>query len=412
MATRQITHEEPHEIDADFEDRTDETAAEKQTTDDIAAELGVSDNIADFDLKVYRTPPTGKTLVWLFDVSGVTVTGLAQRLRDEYGNGNYQIWLFKNSKLKRRIPLSVEVPRAAPAAQATAADSALMASVQQQGQALTTVLQTLAELKASPPVVAPASPFAGMDLPAIITAVAGAATAFKALMPPPPPVQNPMELFLGALEFARDMQEGGKEKGISGMISDVLQSPLLERVLQNAQATQGQPQQPQQPQRLAPPAPPPQQPRQPAAPPQPQQPPATPSPDDTAQQFIAYVQALTIRASKNGDPVLAADMIEEDIPANELAMLLGMPDPVAALAQYVPAVANYRPWFEEVFSALTEESDEGQMQTARDNGTVGEDLAANVIDAAPTPFHADGASAGGGGRAPNAQGNVGSGEGG
>jgi hypothetical protein len=344
-----VQHLLSSEVEGEFEDVSGVVGDNQTAEDAINAELGSPDNGVEFNIKVYRVPDNGgKTLAWLFDQRGETVAGLSTKLRDEYGSGTYVARVYKNSKLHRVLQLAVELPKSRPSPiQATPNDSALATIIQQQGTLMQSMAAQLAEMRR-----APVAPVAAIDPLAMFGQMAAMAKAMREMNGPPQPAADPLAMINSVVSLVKGLENEGREKGVIDLVSDALNSDLFKGVVNGMQQNA----QPQQPQRALP------APTAPnvgvtvhkGAPPAPAQPVAeVPPQDDNAKAFNDLLALLVLKAAKNSDPVLYADFIEDSIAPEMLEQLLALPDPVAILAQYNPAIATYRAWFVEVIEALT-----------------------------------------------------------
>lgn len=92
------------------------------------------------------------------------------------------------------------------------------------------------------------------------------------------------------------------------------------------------------------------------------QPTAQPQPQQTNEDEMRKVQEMQLKmglaylvkmATANADPATYAGVIMDNVPPDELNQLLAVPGgPVAALEKIDPAIANFRPWFEEVVTEI------------------------------------------------------------
>lgn len=344
---------EHHDVEAEYEDVSSVVSDNEEIERDILAELGQMENAAEFELRVFRVPEKGGKRIWLFNLPGARAGEILETLRDKYGSGKYEIrnWQTVNGKTKaaknHRIEIDIETPRAAPQADQPVQDHALTAMVQQQGAALAMALQQIAEMKREP--VSPQPP---VDIGAMMGSVARIMREIREISPPapppPPPPVSPLEMLTGVISLVRDLKDDGREKSLAEIVSEFVQSDFMRAVVgaQNPAAT-------------ALPAAPPQNAL--AVQPQPPAPPQNPASqmDAETQALVGYIRMLCSRAARGGDVALAADMIVEDVPEQQLRMLLAMPDPVGAMTVYVPAVASHAAWFRlvmsEVAAALSED---------------------------------------------------------
>jgi hypothetical protein len=285
-------------------------------------------------------------------------------LRDQYGGGDFRLYITKNGQLIKggNRPISVE-PRQQQQAPQEAAPSSGVAEM----LAMIREMQAV-QLASMQRAAAPANPLAGIDLPAVITAIAAAVTALRpppapALPPPPPPVDNSdraINMLLKGIELAKDLGAGGGggESSLMDVARDLMKSPMLAAVVQASAASPPRPAQPRPPQNVSHaklPAPngssqtpqPGQQPMQ--AAPTPEQP-----PQQTRENVIAgYLAILVQKATEGADPQLYAAMILDNVDDETIiSMLERKPTAVDALIADCPTVATQRQWFEDLVSII------------------------------------------------------------
>jgi hypothetical protein len=196
-------------------------------------------------------------------------------------------------------------------------------------------------------------------LPEIITATAGAITALRSLIPAPAPVVAPaqrerseLDNFMKAFKLAQELQGKGADDGdvsLMGMLRELIRSPVVLQAVTGALA------------QAKPAAAPRQVPQTPA--PQALPGAAAPSPsqvvagvaesavDDVSRQ----VDMLCEKADADADPTIYAALIVDNAPRSLIEAWLAPEDPVAALAEQWPQIAERREWFLELADALRHE---------------------------------------------------------
>lgn len=269
-------------------------------------------------------------------------------LRDKYRGGEFRLYIMKEGKLWKNMRVSVEPPPhdAAPAA-VSSGMSDVLAVMRDGFQAQAAAMR---ELAAAPRA---ASPFAGMDVPAVITAVAAAITALRPPPPPPappPPPDRSVDMLIQGIQLATDLREGAApaDNSIGGMLRTFLQSPL---VAQAVQAAASPPAPPVSHAKLPPPPHPPAQLPPPQAPTAPQ-----PTSQPTEQQTTMlhyYYGLLCQKAAAGADPTLYAEIVLDNVPDETLDMLLTrQPTPLDALIAEFPPAAQHREWFAQLIDTL------------------------------------------------------------
>lgn len=289
-------------------------------------------------------------------------------LRDQYGGGDFRLYITRNGQLIKggNRAISVEprhVPMAsqsieAPAAGGLAELTAIMREFQAQQLAM---MQAIAR--------PPASPFAGMDIPAVISAVTA---AISVLRPPPAPMPPPAQvvdqsdrainMLLKGIELAKDLNSGGGgERSMFDFALEAMKSPVVAAAVQAAgqpPAPQHQPQRPPQ-QRLPNPQAPqppvvshakhsaPVQTQPPASPMQPTPVPHPPSP------IVKYMALLTAKAAAGADASLYAEMVLDNLDDETIIGLLNRePNPLDALMADYPPANDHREWFESLIATI------------------------------------------------------------
>lgn len=327
---------------------------------DIAVEMGESENDVSYKVTVFRIPDTGKDFIYLFQIPGENVTGIRERLLQQYGAGHYSIQVYKilprkGARMHRKFSLRIETPQIQVSAPVASDNSGLAAIVAKQSEMLQLIAQRLSQ-----PTPAPAT-----DPVAQFQAMASMAKAMRDFMGGPatasPPV-DPFAMMRSVIDLVKDANNEGREKSIMDQVTDVLNSEAVKVIVQQMQHAQTAPpalaapqiQQPQIPQ----PRPQPQ--------PAPAARPAAPAgiAPDVAQEWERKLGYLVTRAEKGSDVVTYAEWTWDNLDPQWLGALLDMPDPINMLAMYNPAVGNHRDWFGKVFETLYEMREEARELAA------------------------------------------------
>ncbi|RTL17972.1 MAG: hypothetical protein EKK55_21850 [Rhodocyclaceae bacterium] len=295
-------------------------------------------------------------------------------LRDKYRGGEFRLYIMKEGKLWKNMRVSVEPPPHNDAPTAVSSGMADVLAVMRDGfQAQAAAMRELATAPRA------ASPFAGMDVPAVITAVAAAITALRpppAPPAPPPPPDRSVDMLIQGIQLASELREGAApaDNSIGGMLRTFLQSPLV------AQAVQAAASPPAPPVSHAKPAlPAPTTPRvvSPAAP-------AEPAAQPTDQQTTMlhyYYGLLCQKAAEGADPTLYAEIVLDNVPDDTLNMLLSrQPTPLDALIAEYPPAAPHRAWFATLIDTM--------MQALTDEEEPEPAAPANVVQPAGAPANA------------------------
>lgn len=393
MARRQITDQSEDEVlETEFKDVSEQVDEQERVDNDINMEIGASTGEIRYKIRVYRVEPNGKDLAYLFELVGESMEGLSDRLRDEYGSGKYLARIYKDEgkgfTLRKARGFKIEAPKTKAAIVAPVPNSsgdALVTAVSQQGEMMR---QLVAQLSAI--VQRPVTPSAALDLNGV-AAIIAAMGALMQKQSAPQTVADPMALVKSVVELVGDLQGEGREKGMFDLVDSFLKSDLLTQVVQAQQQPQMIAHQPAPP-RIAQPPGAQSQNGQPKTPQRPAQPPQSSAPADPALAQIQQAIALLLRgAQKNSDPASYADVIADAMDPDMLGAILSLPDPVATLTQYNPAVANYGVWFGELIEVLRTPVDDGdaldiEPGSAQRSSPTGSPVASGD---APAPFHID-----------------------
>lgn len=328
---------------------------ESSTADDVPAGPGPVDALADAmnslqgasnsRITVYRIVKN-QPQSYVFECDPASFS--LDDLRDKYNGGEFRLYITKNSVLWRNMRVFVE-PKQVGAVHDSAppvTQVADMMAVMREGFAAQNAALREA-LAARPPV---ASPFSGMDIPQVITAIAAAITALRPPAPPPTPdtSEKALDMFMRGLEIANSMRDSAPsaDNSLGGMLRDVLRSPILATAVQAAA-------QPTPPTRPAQPAlPNPAQPvshAKPAAEPQPQ-----PQPE-SAQVLSYYLGILVGKAQGGADPSLYAELVLDNVPDNQLIPMLQRGDQlIEDFIKLHPPVAQHRDWFVKLIAEVND----------------------------------------------------------
>lgn len=303
-------------------------------------------------------------------------------LRDKYNGGEFRLYVTKDGRLFKNMRVVVEPKQMPHHAEhmAPASGMADVLAVMRDGFAAQAAALREAMASARP---AP-SPFSMMDIPAIITSIAGAVTALRPAVAPAPTesTSKAIDMFMQGLQLARELRDDSApaDNSIGGMLRDVLKSPIVAAAVQSAAQTQAQP----QPARLPNPA---------AATPQPAQvshaKPAAPQPAQPEQQVLTYYLGFLVGKAKGGaDPSLYAELVLDNVPDEQLTPMLSRGDAlIDDLIGLHPPVAEHRAWFvallKEINELLAPEDDDQTQVVEQAGGMNAADTASIVVPGQP-----------------------------
>lgn len=370
---------EPEDERADTEDRDtidagDDVPAGRPPVDALSEMMASLQGASTSRITVYRIvknqPPS-----YVFECDPTSFS--LDDLRDKYNGGEFRLYVMKDGRLFKNMRVVVEPKQMfhgqEPAPPSTTPMVEMMAAMREGFAAQAAALR---EAMSSRPTV---SPFANMDIPAIITAAAAALTALRPPPAPAAPVESTskaIDMFMQGLQLARELREdaGPADTSIGGMLRDVLKSPLVAAAVQASVPTA---------------TPTPQPPRLPN--PQPQ--PAAqvshaktpePAPKQENQVLDYYLGFLVGKARIGSDPSLYAELVLDNIPDDQLTPMLARGDAlIDDLIAIHPPVAEHRDWF----TALLKEIND-LLAPEETTETLGEthatDAAAPVVSGQPS----------------------------
>lgn len=361
MATRPTPRQVAHAKQAAEDVTENETAAaappaEPDSLQSLLAELSGS---ASGKITVYRTGPNQKQ-TYVFQCAPEAFS--LDDLRDRFNGGDFRLYITRNGVLWKNITVSVEPKQsgAAPEAPPSSADSVL--AVMREGfQKQAEVMRELV-IRTAAPAPAPMSPFAGVNIPELITALAAFMKTMAPAQAAPVNSDRAIDMLMKGIELAQSLKSegGGEEPSMLGILRDLIKSPMLATAVA-ATVAQPQPQARPQPRPLTQP--------QPGAPAIAHQPPPAPAPSfagETAPPaapqetqtnmnpiFKHYLRMLVQKAASGADASLYADLVLDNLPDAALDQLLNaQPSTVDYLISIEPNVAPHREWFQAMIDTI------------------------------------------------------------
>lgn len=366
MARARITDQTDRDddpIDAAFEDRSAQVQDEADELEQFKSAFGQDSDTATFHCKLYLVPQNSSKRPYLMTISKGDLENVNEIVLQRYGSGDYEARLMKiengRTSIAKRITFSVIAPKTVAPQMPAQNDTALVTAVSQLGEIVRDMqrAQTVRTIESRPPMSA-------ADIATLVTAGAAAFTTLKTAFATPQSTINPLEVVTSVIDLVKSSQNEGREKGLIDLVSDIITSDALPKLIENIQIAP----------RTATPAPPrpqlqsPQSQMQPQTQPQPQpqaQPQTPPPPPlrdtapDTALPTVAALQPLlarmVTRAAKGSDPALYADWLLDQEELTPLLPLLAQPNIISQLIEYEPAVAAHVKWFVDLLAYLTSE---------------------------------------------------------
>lgn len=344
MAQHRLTRDNgPQQIiDVDAEDASHIVEDARAEEEEISSAFGENDNDPGMYFQVRKYVKDSKEKAFCMEGT-VADLPILPRIQRDFGEGKYEVWIFKNKKIYRRIQVPVIAPKVAPD------------PVPGGDPNFSRLIQLLEKRTETPP-QPPATRWTPTD---IIAAVAAAGTllgSLKSVMAPAPAtsMKETLDLLLVAKAAFSDGKEGGEEEGgLIGLAGKLISNPGFGDALKAL--TSGQTPIQQQPGA----------PRQLPAPGQPQQqilsapPPAPPNAEEQqAQEFGFALNLMLKQAAKNADVSLYAEVIEDAFP--DLIPIMTAPGALDNLAQFYPQVGVYRNWFAQLIAELASPAEPAQ----------------------------------------------------
>ena len=341
----------------------------------VLAEVGEDVKQTDFVLKVYQVVPNAGQLAWLFNCTPSELP-ILERLRDDYGGGQFEIRIYRNNRIFRRKTIIVKSPVNRPVKQ----DDTALAKLMVEG--FNRIADKLSNINT------------GSNVPAIVydpakmmESMVGIMSTMQKLQPAVPnnDNNNQVEMLLKGIELATRFNENKVVSGESTMLDvvrDFLHSPLLAQIAEQKriEGIQGnesrsvrqldnrhvQAQQTAETEQMS-------------------ESQIVPTED---QQLLEmkhyYVNMLLQKAQQGSDPELYAEYILDNVPDHIVKEHFTGPDVIQELIVIQPLVSEQREWFEHLRKSLIEmlsdEDEPGQQDEALkgDNSVVGD---SNSIDA-------------------------------
>lgn len=302
----------------------------------MTSEFGADKMDAEFAIKVYRVIEGKGELAWLFACVPSELP-IMQKLQDDFGGGRFEVRIYKNKKIFRRIPVVVSPPLKSkepvppPQNDLTALVNAIATQQERQfNQLKETLLQIAGRNTAAPP-----------DTMAMMGAMMGAMTQMKDFLAP---AQNNsasispdkmIDVLMKGMEIGRDSGGGGGgETNFLDIVKTALTSPLL-----LSAATQA----------VRPPA------TNPVSFPAPQIPGKTNAnpvkitqPVETNKMnpiIQKNLNMLVTKAENDADPILYAEFILDNVPESMVRDFILRDNLIEELNKINPKVEQHKEWF-------------------------------------------------------------------
>lgn len=344
-------------IEGMAEDITDMQDSIDEELDKVFSEFGGSDGEVEFKINVYRMAKGVRS--YCFSVSPSELP-ILDTLRDDYKGGQFQVWVYKNGKIFKRRDVTVEPPPEKAVSNSGGDIGGIIAALANQQREMLNQMKEIVTRQPSPvPQYAPAT-----NPMEMMGSMMGVMMQMKEFMGggKQEKTVNEMDTFMKALEFAREFNDDGKQKGFADVATKFIEhfGPTFGEVMKQSASA---------PPRAMPYPAQPHQPGQPGQPVQDQQ--------NMNIMLSAQLKMLVSKAAQNADPTLYADFILDNVADATINEYINRPDIVEFLGQYNPGVIQYRDWFEQLRASIQE------GLTGDDSGVYAQDQPVTPTQEAP-----------------------------
>ncbi len=301
---------------------------------DIFKDVGGDPEDVEFDIRVKKVEKNTGKAAHCFSATPQELP-LTERIKDEYGPGVYQIWVYKNGRRFRKRELRIANTIEKPASKILAENKQDIASListmmEQQRQSLQQMQDMLTRQ------VQPVQAGNQMEQMTIMLGVMNQMKEFLT----PQSQGNQMDGLIKGIQLAKDLAGKDGDTNINDVILSVVKDfapPLLEITKKTREAQQAK-------------MPPPNQPQ-----PNPQQvtdqtgaPQMSPEQQKITEEFRGHVSMLVNMARADADPGLWAEVVHSRMSPQDLQELIPRSDVMDVLAAYDPGVKEFLPWFTEL----------------------------------------------------------------
>lgn len=371
--------------DAEYRDITGEFSEESNQSkglDDWMNELGTDVNA---EIRVFRDVGGGNTTkeyLFTFEPHDMTMVQLCDKLRDEYGGGDFRVMAYASStnrsgkslkfnKSMRTAKPKTQVFEQKPASEMSDVLTVMMQQAQEQREMMQQLIQTMNDRPQAQPLNILELVQTGVPLLAGLKKLFGTTAT------------DPFESAKNIISMMKDLDlsGGGSEKNNADVLLEGIKTlgPVLAGAAQQSMHGSA-------PQQVRP---------NPAARVARKYPPmnnakAGPdaSPDlplkqhkekgrETLQtRILNDLKNMVKAANRNSDPGLYADLLIDQYSEDEIAQVVNNPQLMDMAAAIVPGMAQQRPWFNQVFAALADyiNGDEGGDEFMEEGHVVGDVL--------------------------------------
>lgn len=366
---RSLTHDNVEEgiLNVEGEDITNIIEDVDAQINSMTSEFGADKLDAEFSIKVYRVIEGKGELAWLFACVPSELP-IMQKLQDDYEGGRFEVRIYKNKKIYRRIPVVVappvkkkDVEKIVPQNDLTALVNAISQQQERQFNQLKETLLQIAGKNTSP---AP-------DPMAMMGSMMAALVQMKNFITPAAqptnslPPEKMVDLIIKGMELGKD-SGGGSETNMLDVLKEAFKSPLLLAAANSLQqpVINHNPMVNRAPAKVA------VNPANPANPNKLQQRPTiVPKPKQENLNMnnilVHNLNMLVEKAENDSDPILYAEFILDNVPEETIKEYILKDDLIEEMQKINPKVLEYKNWFIEmrdhIKMVLTEEGAGGDI---------------------------------------------------
>jgi len=342
-------------VDVDFEDKTSLENDNERELNDILNEFNKSDGDVEYKVKVYGPPlKQGGPTPHLFDC-GIEDFPINDRLRNEYGTGEYKARLYKNSKLFKHMIFAVRAPIKPTVDSTVAQMQPIAAAMDKQSEMMSKMLQQMTENQR--PELPASSPMEMM------TTMVGMMVQMKEFLSPPQnnglDAKDVISLLSQGIDMGKDMG-GDSDSNMMDVAKAALEAlpaiaqqaaPAQAPVMQNPRPLPQRPVQGMQPH--------PQPHSRPQVQPQAQEQPAHqehPQSDVPVgpEALAGYLTQLVDKARKGSDPLLYADVILDNVDTEVIKPYIQNDMLLDQLCMMSKEIEENKDWFRELILGIKE----------------------------------------------------------
>ena len=318
-------------IDGNYEDMSEIQRDLDQELDAIFSEFGGDDLIDEYQIRVYRPQPGKGNVGYLFACMPSELP-ILDKLRDEYGGGDFEVRIIKNGKIFRRRKTIVEPPLKKPEKPHTST-SELMMIVNTMNNGFNKLGEMLIEKNTTQidPITIQTQMLQNMIAMKDMLGLGGAPAQEKNAL-----AQLKDLVEIQNMLIPKETGGAGTSDVLLGLANNILPHLAKMGEIENQQKRQPKPiaitQHKTQPQ-------------------QPQRPQKQPNPTGSENPMKMHLIFLTQMAKKNADPYIYAQMVLDNTPPEklpELVQFIASENCFQEISRIYTAASHYPAWYAEL----------------------------------------------------------------